>query len=141
MTEIIRVSKFLRTVLLIDGISGFFGGVILTAGASYWQTVFGLPWNLVLFSGLLFFPFAAFLIYVATRKTVSKTFVWAIIGMNLLWGIDSFLLLISGNISPTEIGFGFIIFQAIGVFIFAALEFAGLRKSEIVIMKNSNQTI
>lgn len=141
MTEIIRVSRFLRTVLLVDGISGFLGGLILTAGASYWQNVFGLPWNLVLFSGLLFFPFAAFLIHVATRKTVSKTFVWAIIGMNLLWGIDSFLLLISGYFTPTEIGLGFIIFQAIGVFIFGALEFAGLRNSEIVVFKDAKQTI
>lgn len=141
MTEIIRVSKFLRTVLLVDGISGFFGGVILTSGASYWQNIFGLPVNLVWFSGLIFFPFAAYLIYIATRRTVSKTLVWTIISMNLLWGIDSFLLLISGYITPTEIGFGFIILQAIGVFIFGTLEFVGLRNSEIIVIKDAKQTI
>lgn len=141
MTEIIRVSKFLRNVLLIDAISGLIGGFLLTFGASYLQNTFGLSYSLLFYSGLSFFPFAALLIYAATRKTVSKTIIWIIIGLNFLWGIDSFLLLISGYVEPTNSGYFFVIFQAIGVFVFGTLEFIGLKKSEIVVIKDAKQTI
>ena len=141
MTEIIRVSKFLRNVLLTDATSGLIGGFILTFGASSLQNSFGLPYSLLFYSGLSFFPFAALLFYAATRKTVSKTIIWIIIGLNFLWGIDSFLLLISGYVQPTNAGYFFVIFQAIGVFVFGILEFIGLKKSEIVVIKDAKQTI
>ena len=141
MTEIIRVSKFLRNVLLTDAISGLIGGFLLTFGASSLQNSFGLPYSLLFYSGLSFFPVAALLFYAATRKTVSKTIIWIIIGLNFLWGIDSFLLLISGYVEPTDAGYFFVIFQAIGVFVFGILEFIGLKKSEIVVIKDAKQTI
>lgn len=141
MTEIIRVSKFLRNSLLADGILGLIGGFILTLGANSLQEPFGLSSSVLFYSGLSFFPFAALLLYAATRRTISKTIIWVIIGLNFLWGIDSFLFLFSGYFEPTNLGYSFIIFQAIGVIVFGVLEFTGLKKSAIAAVKNAKQTI
>lgn len=141
MTEIIRVSKFLRNSLLADGILGLIGGFLLTFGAASLQTPFGLSSSLLFYSGLSFFPFGALLIYAATRMTISKTIIWIIIGLNFLWAIDSFLFLFSGYAEPTDLGYSFVVFQAIGVLFFGTLEFIGLKKSEIVVVKDAKQTI
>lgn len=141
MIEIIRVPNFLRYVLLADATTSLICGLLLTIGGSFLQGILGLPVSLMFYAGLSLFPFAAFLIYVATRKSVSKTFVWLIIGINLLWTIDSFLLLFSGYVFPTTFGYLFVIAQAIGVLVYADLEFIGLRKSEVVVFKDAQETI
>jgi len=74
-------------------------------------------------------PFAAFLVYLATRENLSPVAVWTVIILNILWTADSFLLLLSGWAAPTTLGYAFVIFQACGVAIFAALEYFGLRRS------------
>jgi len=141
MTEIIRVSVLLRYVLLADAATCLACGLLLSIGGSFLQNLLGLPGSLIFYSGLSLFPFTAFLIYVATRKSISKTVVWFIIGLNLLWAIDSFLLLFSGYVAPTTFGYLFVIFQAIGVLMFADLEFIGLRKAEVVVFQDAKETI
>lgn len=141
MTEIIRVSKFLRYVLFADAATCAGCGLLLTAGGALLQNLTGLPVSLMFYAGLSLFPFAAFLVYAATRKSISKTAVWAIIGINLLWTIDSFLLLVSGYVEPTAFGYAFVILQALGVLMFAELEFIGMRKSEIIALDNAKETI
>lgn len=141
MTEIIRVSNFLRYVLFADAATCAACGLLLAFGGSFLGNLTGLPISLMFYAGLSLFPFAAFLLYAGTRKSISKTAVWAIIGINLLWVIDSFLLLVSGYSAPTTFGYIFVIFQAIGVLIFADLEFIALRKSEVVIFEKAKETI
>lgn len=141
MTEIIRVSPFLRFVLFADAATCAACGILLTLGGSFLQGILGLPAALMFYAGLSLAPFTAFLVYAATRKSISKTFVWLIIGLNLLWTIDSFLLLASGYVAPTTFGYAFVIFQAIGVLMFADLEFIGLRKAEVVAMKDAKETV
>ena len=132
MTEIIRVSKFLRYVLFADAATCVACGLLLAAGGARLQEILGLPVSLMFYAGLSLFPFAAFLVYAATRKSISKTAVWVIIGLNLLWTIDSFLLLAVASPAPTAPGYVFVIFQALGVLMFADLEFIALRKAEII---------
>ena len=141
MTEIIRVSRFLRGVLFADAGTCAASGLLLVAGGGFLQNLLGLPASLMFYAGLSLFPFTAFLVYAATRKSISKTFVWLIIGLNLLWTIDSFLLLVSGYAEPTSFGYVFVIFQAIGVLIFADLEFIALRKAEVVVFKDAKETV
>lgn len=141
MTEIIRVSNFLRYVLFADAATCLACGLLLSAGGTFLQSLTGLPASLMLYAGLSLFPFAAFLLYAATRKSISKPAIWAIIGLNLLWTIDSFLLLASGYVEPTAFGYAFVIMQAIGVLIFADLEFIGLRRAEVVVFKDAKETV
>lgn len=141
MTEIIRVSNFLRCVLFADAATCLACGLLLSIGGGFLQGILGLPAVLMFYAGLSLLPFAAFLLYAATRKSISKTVVWTIIGLNLLWTIDSFLLLVSGYVAPTTFGYVFVSFQAIGVLIFAVMEFLALRNAEVVVFTNANETI
>ena len=67
-------------------------------------------------------PYAAIVAYVGTRPDVSRAAVWAIIAYNVLWSIDSVVLLVSGYVSPTALGYAFVIFQAAVVAGFAGLQ-------------------
>lgn len=141
MTEIIRVSNFLRYVLFADTATCLACGLLLTIGGGYLENLLGLPVNLMFYAGLSLFPFAAFLVYAATRKSISKTIIWAIVGINLLWTIDSFLLLISGYAAPTNFGYAFVILQAVGVLMFADLEFIAMKKAEVIVFKDAKETV
>ena len=141
MTEIIRVSNFLRYVLFADAATCLACGLLLSFGGTFLQSVLGLPVDIMFYAGLSLLPFAAFLLYAATRKSVSKTVIWLIIGLNFLWTIDSFLLLISGSVAPTVFGYVFVIFQAVGVAVFADLEFIGLRKADVIGFENAKETV
>ncbi len=84
------------------------------------------------YAGLSLFPFAALLIYLGTRESLSPSIVWAVIVCNALWTTDSFLLLLTGWIEPNGLGYAFIIAQALGVAVFTGLEFLGLGKPATV---------
>ena len=141
MTEIIRVSNFLRFVLFADAATCVACGLLLSAGGALLQNIVGLPLGLMFYAGLSLLPFAALLIYAATRKSISKTVVWLIVGLNLLWTIDSLLLLVTSYVAPTVFGYVFVVFQAIGVAMFAYLEFIGLRKAEVIVFQNAKEVI
>lgn len=141
MTEIIRISNFLRYVLFADALTCTACGLLLSVGGTFLQSVLGLPLDLMLYAGLSLFPFVAFLIFAATRKSISKTLIWLIVGLNLLWTIDSFLIIFSGYVAPTTLGYIFVIFQAVGVGLFAILEFIGLQKAEVIGFQNAKETV
>ena len=90
MTEIIRVSRFLRYVLFADAATCLACGLLLAICGGFLENLLGLPASLMFYAGLSLFPFAAFLLYAATRKSISKTIVWLIVSLNLLWTIVQF---------------------------------------------------
>lgn len=141
MTEIIRISSFLRFALVLDATVSLISAFLLILGGNYLAKLLGLTTDFIFYAGLSLFPFIGLLIYTATRKSISKTVVWLIIALNLIWTIDSFLLLISGYVTPTTFGYIFVIFQAIAVLIFAELEFIGMRKSQVIVFKDAKEAI
>jgi hypothetical protein len=74
-------------------------------------------------------PFAPLLAYLALRPRVSERVTYALIGVNVLWAADSFLLLASGWLDPTALGVAFVAAQAAAVAAFAYLECAMLRRA------------
>ncbi len=130
--QIIRSNKFLRGVLFVDATTGMTTGFLLTLFATKLSEILALPVSFLFYAGLVSFPFAAFFLYVATRKQVAAFLVWVIIIGNLLWALDSFLLLLMGWFSPNTFGVAFIVTQAIGVAILADLEFIGLKRSQVL---------
>ena len=125
-----RTSSFLRRVLLIDGTSCFASALLAVFGAQALGKALGLPDSLLVFAGLCLFPFAAFLIYVAMFKVLTRVSVGTAIVFNVLWILDSVLLLLMGWVSPTELGYVFVVVQALGVAIIASLEYIGWRRFE-----------
>jgi hypothetical protein len=49
--------------------------------------------------------------------------------LNALWTADSFLFFATGWVTPTQLGYAFVSAQALGVAVFAGLEYVGLKKS------------
>jgi hypothetical protein len=58
----------------------------------------------------------------------SRPAVWVIIVANAAWTAASLLLLVSGWVTPTTLGYLFVVVQAAAVAIFAELQWLGLRR-------------
>jgi hypothetical protein len=130
MIQLFPNSKFLRYVFTLDAATCIITGLLMSVGGVALSNLTGLPSELLFYAGIGLFPFAAVLIYLATRTELSAAAVWAVIILNALWTIDSFVLLLSGWVETSAFGTAFVIFQAVGVAAFAALEYTGLRRSE-----------
>lgn len=125
------VSTFLRRVLFADAATCIAAGLLMTLGANLLAQFLGLPFALSRYAGLSLFPFAALLVYLGMRRDVSPPAIWLVVALNVLWMVDSFLILLGGWIQPTVFGVAFVVAQAVGVGFFAALEYLGLRKSAV----------
>jgi hypothetical protein len=127
--QIHRTSLFLRWVLIADAVTCFASGLLLTLGAGILVDYLGLPEELLRYSGISLLPFAALLVYLATRENLSSLSVWTVIVLNTLWAIDSILLLLTGLVAPTEPGYTFVVAQALGVAVLTVLEYFGMKRS------------
>jgi len=127
--QTLRTSTFLRWTLLADAATCVATGLLMTLGPGQLEQFLGLPAGLLRYAGVSLLPFAAFLVYLATRENLSTQGVWTAIVSNTIWTAASILLLMTGQVAPTELGYTFVIAQALGVAVFAGLEYFGLRKS------------
>jgi hypothetical protein len=127
--QILRTSTFLRWTLLADAATCVATGLLMTLGSGQLEQFLGLPAGLLRYAGVSLLPFAAFLVYLAKRENLSTQGVWTAIVLNTIWTAASLLLLMTGRVAPTELGYTFVIAQALGVAVFAGLEYFGLRKS------------
>lgn len=124
-----KLSNFLRYVLFADAATCTVSGIAMAFGTSLLAPLTGLPVSILFYAGIGLFPFVGLLIFLASRREVSPAAIWTVIVINVLWTLDSFLLLASGWVEPTMFGYVFVVFQAVGVGAFAALEYLGLRKA------------
>jgi len=129
---ITRHPNFLRHLLLADAASCLATGGALSLGAGLLTEWLGLPAALLRAAGLVLLPFAAFVLFVASRPILSRSAVWLIIGCNAAWVIGSAALLIGGFAAPTSLGITVVIAQAVVVAIVAELEAMGLRPASPV---------
>jgi hypothetical protein len=127
--QTLRTSTFLRWTLLADAATCVATGLLMMLGSGQLEQFLGLPAGLLRYAGVSLLPFAAFLVYLAKRENLSTQGVWTAIVLNTIWTAASLLLLMNGRIIPTELGYTFVVAQALGVAVFAGLEYFGLRKS------------
>lgn len=124
---------FLRRVLILDAVSSAAMGALLLLALSPLTSLLGLPTDLLFFAGLSLLPFAAFVGWLATRELPPRVGIWAVIVLNAFWAVDSLLLLVAGWFEPTLLGAVFVVFQAVLVGLFGALELAGLRRVRLAV--------
>ena len=74
-------------------------------------------------AGAALLPIAAFIGWSAA----SGRLLWLVVAGNVAWVLGSAALLLGGWVSPTALGYGFVIVQAVVVTILAAIEYAGVR--------------
>ena len=129
MSNLIRPSVFLRRVLATDAIGSAATAALLVLDAELLQRWLGLPASLLLVTGLTLLPYAAYLLWLATRPTVPRVAVWVPIALNLVWAADCQLAVDVDGARPMPLGEAFIAVQVLVALVFAALEFIGLRKA------------
>lgn len=122
---------FLRRVLLLDAVSGLLMGFGLAFGAPLAADLTGLPIGLLRAVGLVLLPIAAFMFYVAMREPFSRPLVWTVIVGNVVWVVESVVLLAGGFVSPNALGIAFVLGQALVVATFAGLEYVGVRRVSV----------
>ena len=128
-TDTTRGPVLLRRVLLADAIVSGATGIAMMLGAEMLSSLFGVPAALLRWGGVSLIPFAAFVAAVAMRDAISAAAVRVVIVANLLWAADSVLLLFTGWVDPTVLGYAFIIGQAVLVAALAEVQHIGLRSA------------
>ncbi len=124
-----RPDSLLRRSLTADAVVVTLAGLVLALGAGELADPLGLSVSLLRFTGLGLLPYAAALMLIATRSTISRAAAWTVIALNLLWTVASIILLFTGWIDPTGLGVAFVLIQALLVLGFADVEYLGLRRA------------
>ena len=128
-SKLIQPTPFLRRVLLADAGVSAAVGALMAAGAGPLQRLTGLPATLLVPAGLALLPYAAYLVWAATRRTLPRAAVWVPIVLNAVWAVDCAIVAFGGAYAPSAHGLAFLAVQGVTVLAFAELEFIGLRRA------------
>lgn len=128
----IETSTFLRRVLVLDAVSCAGLGLLLVTFSGWLSGVLSLPVALLQQASMVLLPFALLLAFLSTRAQLPRAAVWAVIVANAIWSIDSIVLLFTGWVQPSLLGYLFVAGQAAFVAVIVELEYIGLRKSAAV---------
>ena len=126
-----RITTFLKQVLLFDAASCLGMGAGLLIGANALAAPLGLSAALLGGAGLLLIPLGLFIGWLGTRGEAPAALVWLVILGNLGWAAAS-AVLVAGLAAITAPGAAFVAGQAIGVLVLALLEWRGVRQGAAV---------
>jgi hypothetical protein len=119
---------FLRGALLLDAVASGATALLVLLATGILADLLAVPAALLRGAGLVLVPYVAFVAYLGLRESAPRAAVWAVILANAFWAIASLLLLVSGWIAPTALGYAFIIAQALIVALFGELQYLALRR-------------
>lgn len=125
-----QTPNFLRRALLLDAAISGATGAMLALGAGFADELLGLPTALLREAGIVLLPFAAALLWLATRSRMPRAAVWTVVATNGAWAAASLLLLATPWVAPTALGYAFVIAQALIVAGFGELQALGLRGAQ-----------
>lgn len=129
-----RLSSLLRRTLGFDAATCAAMGVAMTAAALPLAGLTGLPPALLTIAGVVLFPVAGLMAWLARRDSAPAGMVWLVIGGNAGWVAASVILLVGGWVKPTLAGELFVAIQALGVVGLTVLEYLGYRRSDGVVL-------
>ncbi len=127
--SLVAMSPFLRRVLQADALVSAAAGAAMSLGSPVLAPLLNLPSALLVGAGVVLFPWAAALAWLARKPAVPSAAVWAVIVLNALWVIESVWLALGGMVQPNALGQAFIAVQALAVVALAELEFVGMRRA------------
>ena len=119
----------LRFALRLDAAITAANGVTYLALCRLLDGWLGVPSAFLAAVGVFLLAFAAFVGRLSTRPSPHRVAVAAVIAANVLWALDSVLLLAVDGFEPTLAGQVVVAVQAAGVAGLAALQYAGLRRA------------
>ncbi|MBD8527347.1 hypothetical protein [Pseudomarimonas arenosa] len=126
----IHVSTWLRWGLSVDAVASALFGLSLTLFASPLAQLFQLPAIGLFAVGLFCLLYAAIIGRMAPRERLPSWAVWTVVIGNLVWAVDSVLLVALDIVSPNPWGQAMIYVQAAVVVGLAEWQYFGLRRSQ-----------
>ncbi|MFI0846947.1 hypothetical protein [Mesorhizobium sp. IMUNJ 23232] len=115
-------TPFLRNALLLDAVFSGAGALLMAGGASLLSSLLGLPQPLLFWAGVVLLPWTILVAVLSRRPAISRLLLIDVIGINALWAAASIGLLLTGLVSPTVLGYTFVVAQAAAVALFAELQ-------------------
>ena len=125
-----QMPLFLKRVLLIDAASCLGMAALLLPGATALAPLLGLDRTLLVGAGAALAPLGLLILWIATRRSLYLWLVYLVVAGNLVWTMESFLLLRIAE-GVTAIGMIFVAGQATIVASLALLEWIGLRRARL----------
>jgi hypothetical protein len=125
----IQPSRLLKTALVLDAAGTAAIALVQLFAGTWIAKLTGLPDVLLFESGIFLAGYAALLLVLARRASLWSALPWSIVLGNVGWAVGCAQLLSTGLGSLTALGVMFVLIHAVAVLGFAALEFAGLRRS------------
>ena len=125
-----RPRPLLRVALKLDAVVTGANGAAYLAAAGPLSDLLGLSEPLLRGAGAFLLLFAALVWLTATRRTIPRAPVIAIVAGNAAWAAGSIVAAIAGLGDPTAAGTVWIVLQAVVVAGFAELQLTGLRRRD-----------
>ncbi|HKU98593.1 MAG TPA: hypothetical protein VJR58_25090 [Vineibacter sp.] len=124
----VRITPFLRQVLLGDAVFALGGVILMLPAAPLLGPLTGLPAGLLMGAGLLLLPFAATVGLLARKADASARVLIGVIVIEALWAAASIGLLLLGSVTPNGLGIAFVVGQALVTAVFAQLLLMAIRR-------------
>ena len=125
----IENTPFLRNTLLADAAMGAAAAALTILGSGFLAGLLQLPQALIFWAGVLLVPIAGFLLVMARRATIPRSWLREIVFINWAWVAASAGILVFAPIAPNALGVAFIVAQAVAVAAFAFCEGLALRQA------------
>ena len=119
-------SIFLRRVLWADAAVSLAMALLLIFGATAIASLTALPEFLLSGAGWALMPWLALVAFTATRNPLRTWLAWLVVVLNVVWVVESGFLLALDSIDTNAMGVAFVLAQAVGVLVLAALQATGL---------------
>ncbi len=129
-------TPLLRKALLADAAASGGTGVAMAMLATTLAGLLRVPAGLLFWAGIVLLPYAAALVFLATRDELPHWTVRAVIAVNALWAFDCIALVVLArlgtlpSVDPNLVGVCFLVMQALVVGGFAELQLVALRRVE-----------
>lgn len=133
MKSAIRVSPLLQLALLIDAVATCAVGLGTALFPGELAAATHLPQWLLLSAGVFMIAYALLAALLSRCETLPRWAVWGVIAGNALWAIECIVLALGGLLSPSSLGVGFLLSQALVVVVFAELQYMGLKRSALAV--------
>ena len=129
---ILLSSRLLRAALSLDAVATIATGAMLAFAPATLSAWFGLPRSFVFSLGVFQLAYATIVVAAALRTTLPNWIAWTLVFLNVVWVVDSVGLLLTGWISPTDLGVGYVLAQAAAVLALAVAQAKGIRQSAVL---------
>ena len=122
-------TPFLRHTLLADAAMGAGAAALTIFGSGFLASLLALPQGLIFWAGVALVPIALFLLVMAQKTRIPRSWLREIVLINWAWVVASFGILVLAPIAPNSLGTAFVVAQALAVAAFALLQGLALRQA------------